>query len=98
MENQETMLKVKRLEKELLEKERAIQAEKDEKRNILKTVESSLKILAKRGHPNSQGSVKISVSKTADVVKQAVRDTGMSWPSSGTASLAASPNTTPAKR
>ena len=107
------MLKVKHLEKMVKaekeerekaiktakeEREKAIKAEKEEKEKILKTVENSLKILGKRGHPNSQGSVKISASKAADVVKQTVRDHGMSWPSSGTASLAATPNTTPAKR
>lgn len=66
-------MKVNRLEKELAkkdeEKERAVQAEKEEKRNILKTVESSLRVLGKRAQPNSQGSVKISASKAEEVVK-----------------------------
>lgn len=51
------MLKNKRLEKEILEKEKAIKAEKEEKQKILKTVEDSLKILGKRGRSDSQGSV-----------------------------------------
>ncbi len=66
-------MKVKRLEKALeekeKEKERAVHAEKEEKRNILKTVESSLRVLGKRAQPNSQGSVKISASKAGEVVK-----------------------------
>ena len=84
MKNQENLLKLKRMEKELAkkdeEKERAVQAvkeenkkalaaEKEEKRNILKTVESSLRVLGKRAQPNSQGSVKISASKAGEVVK-----------------------------
>ncbi len=61
------------MEKELAkkddEKERAVQAEKEEKRNILKTVENSLRVLGKRAQPNSQGSVKISASKAGEMVK-----------------------------
>ena len=66
-------MKIKRLEKELAkkdeEKDRAVNAEKEEKRNILKTVENSLRVLGKRAQPNSQGSVKISASKAEEVVK-----------------------------
>ena len=62
------MLKNKRLEKEILEKDKEkekaiktakeeIKAEKEEKQKILKTVEDSLKILGKRGRSYSQSSV-----------------------------------------